>query len=78
MEIDIAFTDELLAREPQLQQLQYHLPNVPGPVLGSMSLGDTIRLEGIPVARPPAIVGRQWTVMQDEVRLLLVLDATAS
>ena len=72
--VNVAFTDAAMAQVPPLSALRFQLqlgPSRPG-LLGAVR-GDKIRLQGMPTEPPLYVVGRAWTVMQDEDSLLLVL-----
>jgi hypothetical protein len=74
VDLVIAFTDEALAQMPQLRHAKLRLDLLPGlPALSAVQRGDVVRFEGLPSEPGFAVVARSWTVMRDQVRLMLVL-----
>lgn len=67
-------TDAALLRLPKLTQqgFQLALPHHE-PGLMSIQRGDMLRIEGIPTDPPLFVRARAWTLMRDEVRLVIVL-----
>ena len=75
--IEVRFTAPLLSAEPALTHWQFHGsfraigPHLPAALW--LQVGDTARIEGIPVPYALAVVGRSWELMSDESRLTLFL-----
>lgn len=75
LQINIEFTDRAIASAPLLGRLQLHLSALPFQSAAPwFQIGDTVRLEGVPTDLQLHLAARSWTLMRDEVRLLLVLD----
>lgn len=75
MEINIAFTDELLSQLPQQRAPRF---SIQASALHLPQYGDAVRIEGISTDIPMAVVGRSWTFAQDEMALAIVIGCGAA